>query len=163
VNLRTDLIFAIGGPAAQAVQLRTAVIPIVFVGGGDPASNGLVGNIARPGGNITGFTNLFGSLGGKWLSKEAVSGLTRVAHVFGANSFTANPRAEIRTSMDAAAAQLGVTIVRMGGHDTAEIEPAISAFAATPHSGLPMTGAITRPHSEAIEQVALRSFQPSSR
>jgi putative ABC transport system substrate-binding protein len=65
VNLRPDLIFVIGGPAARAVQQRTAAIPIVFVGGGDPASRGLVGNIARPGGNMTGFANDFGSLGGK--------------------------------------------------------------------------------------------------
>jgi putative ABC transport system substrate-binding protein len=73
VNLRPDVIFALGGPAARAVQQRTAVIPIVFTGGGDVASSGLVGNIARPGGNMTGFTNYFGSLGGKWLElfKEA--------------------------------------------------------------------------------------------
>jgi putative ABC transport system substrate-binding protein len=51
VNLRPDVIFALGGPAARAVQQRTAVIPIVFVGGGDAAASGLVGNVARPGGN----------------------------------------------------------------------------------------------------------------
>jgi putative tryptophan/tyrosine transport system substrate-binding protein len=64
VNLQPDVIFALTGPAARAVQQRTSVIPIVFVGGGDPISNGLVGNIARPEGNMTGFANLFGSLGG---------------------------------------------------------------------------------------------------
>ena len=67
VNLRPDLILAVTGDAAQAVQQRTAAIPIVFVGGGDPAASGLVGNIARPGGNMTGFANNFESLGGKWL------------------------------------------------------------------------------------------------
>jgi putative ABC transport system substrate-binding protein len=74
VNLRPDLILALTGPTARAVQQRTAIIPIVFVGGGDPASTGLVGNIARPGGNMIGFANDFGSLGGKWLElfKEAV-------------------------------------------------------------------------------------------
>jgi hypothetical protein len=51
VNRRPDLIFAFSGPAARAVQQRTAAIPIVFVGGGDPATSGLVGNIPRPGGN----------------------------------------------------------------------------------------------------------------
>ena len=49
VNLRPDLIWALTGPAARAVQQRTAVIPIVFVGGGDAAASGLVGNMARPG------------------------------------------------------------------------------------------------------------------
>jgi putative ABC transport system substrate-binding protein len=156
VNLRPDLILAETGPAARAVQQRTAAIPIVFVGGGDPASTGLVGNIARPGGNMTGFASNFGSLGGKWLElfKEAVPGLTRVAHVFSVNEYNANPRNEILTSMDEAAARLGITIVRMGVHDTAEIEPAISAFAAAPHGGLLLTGAVASAHLSAIERLA---------
>jgi putative tryptophan/tyrosine transport system substrate-binding protein len=68
VNLRPDVIFVFPGQAAQALQQRTSVIPIVFVGGGDPTANGLVGNnIARPEGNMTGFANFFGSLGaGGW-------------------------------------------------------------------------------------------------
>jgi putative ABC transport system substrate-binding protein len=61
VNLRPEVIFALSGPAAGAVQQRTSVIPIVFVGGGDPASSGVARNIARPEGNMTGFANLFGS------------------------------------------------------------------------------------------------------
>jgi putative ABC transport system substrate-binding protein len=99
VNLRPDLIFALTGPASRAVQQRTAAIPIVFVGGGDPASAGLVNNIARPGDNMTGFANVFGSLGGKWLElfKEAVPSLTRVAHLFSVNEFNANSRSEIPT------------------------------------------------------------------
>jgi putative ABC transport system substrate-binding protein len=162
VNLRPDLIFAISGPAAHAVQQRTPVIPIVFIGGGDPTSNGLVSNIARPGGNMTGFANNFPSLGGKWLElfKEAVPGLTRVANVFSVNEFNADRRTEIQTAIDAAAVRLGVTIVRIGFHNTAEIEPAISAFAAAPHSGLLMTGAVTRAHSEAIERLALHYRLP---
>jgi putative ABC transport system substrate-binding protein len=113
-------------------------------------------NIARPGGNITGFANNFGSLGGKWLSllKEAVPGLTRVAHVFSASELNSNPRNEIQTSMDAAAARLGITIVRIEVHNTAEIEPAISAFAALPHGGLLLTGVVARAHVEAIERLA---------
>jgi putative ABC transport system substrate-binding protein len=81
VNLRPDVILAYTGPAARAVQQRTSVIPIVFVGRGDPASNGVVRNIARPEGNMTGFANYFGSLGDRWLElfKEAVPRLTRVA------------------------------------------------------------------------------------
>ena len=56
--------------------------------------------------------------------------------------------------MDAAAARLGVTIVRMGFHNTAEIEPAISAFAASPHGGLLLTGVVARAHADAIERLA---------
>jgi putative tryptophan/tyrosine transport system substrate-binding protein len=162
VNLRPDVIFALNGPAARAVQQRTAVIPIVFVGGGDPPSNGLVGSIGRPVGNMTGFANTFRSLGSKWLElfKEAVPGLTRVAHVFLANEFNANPGDEIPASKDAAAARLEVTIVRMRVHDTAEIEPAISAFAAAPHGGLLFNGPVSPALSEAIERLALRYRLP---
>ena len=135
VNLRPDLILALAGGGARVVQQRTAVIPIVFVGGGDAASTGLVGNIARPSGNMTGFAANFASVGGKWLElfKEAIPGLTRVAHIVSAVSVKDNPRSEFSTTMDAAAARLGVTIVRMEVRNTAEIEPAISAFAAAPH------------------------------
>jgi putative ABC transport system substrate-binding protein len=161
VNLRPDLILALTGPAARAVQQRTAVIPIVFAGGGDPAASGLVGNIARPGGNMTGFANGFESLGGKWLElfKEAVPGLTRVAHVFSANSANANPRSEIRT-MDAAAARLGVTIVRIEVRNTSEIEPAISAFATALHGGLLPTGAVGPAHFDEIKRLALHYRLP---
>ena len=161
VNLRPDLILALSGPTARAVQQRTSVIPTVFAAA-DPAQNGLVANIARPGGNITGYAGTFVSLGGKWLElfKEAIPGLTRVAHVFSANQSIANPRNEFRTIMDVAAARLGVTIVTMAFRDAAEIEPAISAFAAAPHGGLLLTGSPARAHEEAIVDRILRGAKP---
>jgi putative ABC transport system substrate-binding protein len=111
---------------------------------------------------MTGFANDFGSLGGKWLElfKEAVPGLTRVANVFAVNEFIANRRNEFRTIMDAAAARLGVTIVTMAFRDAAEIEPAISAFAAAPHGGLLATGAVARAHLDTIERLALHYGLP---
>jgi putative ABC transport system substrate-binding protein len=158
VNLRPDLILAFGGPSTQAVQQRTSVIPIVFVAG-DPASNDLVGSIARPSGNMTGFANTFGSLGGKWLElfKEAVPGLTSVAHILSAISLTRN---ETQATIDAAATRLGVTIVRMTFRDAAEIEPTISAFAAAPNGGLLVTGSVARAHSDAIKRLALHYRLP---
>jgi putative ABC transport system substrate-binding protein len=111
---------------------------------------------------MAGFANSFGSMGGKWLElfKEAVPGLTRVAHVVSAISDDADPRSGIPTTMDAAAARLGVTIVRMRVQDTAEMEPAISAFAAAPHGGLLATGAGPRAHFEAIRRLALHYRLP---
>jgi putative ABC transport system substrate-binding protein len=76
-----------------------------------------------------------------------------------ASEYNADPRYEIRTTMDAAAARLGVTIVRMGFHNNAEIEPAISAFAAAPHGGLVVTGA-TLFRFEAIKRLALHYRLP---
>jgi putative tryptophan/tyrosine transport system substrate-binding protein len=140
VNLRPDVIFALSGPAAAAVRRRTSVIPIVFGGGGDPV-NGLVRNIARPEGNMTGFANLFASLGGRWMElfKEAVPRLTRVADVFFVNERSV--RNEFRATIAAAAAQLRVTIVRIPVGSDVEIEPAISAFASEPNGGLLLNGA----------------------
>jgi putative tryptophan/tyrosine transport system substrate-binding protein len=160
VNLRPDVIFALTGPAARAVQQRTSVIPIVFVGGGDPTSDGMVRNAARPEGNMTGFANVFGSLGGKWLElfKEAVPRLTRVADLFSVNELSV--RNELRATIPAAAAQLGVTIIRMQVRNAVEIEPAISAFAAEPNGGLLMTGAVPDAIFETIGRVALHYYLP---
>ena len=84
VSLRPDVIFTFTGLATRTVNERTQTIPIIFVGGGDPAENGLVGQVARPAGNATGFANNFNSLGAKQLEllKRAVPSLTSVAHVF---------------------------------------------------------------------------------
>jgi putative tryptophan/tyrosine transport system substrate-binding protein len=141
VNLRPDVIFALTGPAARGVQQRTSVIPIVFVGGGDPNLTGLVLNMARPEGNITGFSNYFASQGGRWLElfKEAMPRLTRVADIFFGNELFA--RNELRASIRAAAAQVGITITRIPVRNAVEIEPAISAFAAEPDGGLLLTEA----------------------
>jgi putative tryptophan/tyrosine transport system substrate-binding protein len=162
VNLRPDVIFVFG-PSSRAVQQRTSVIPIVFVGGADPASSGLVRNTARPEGNITGFANSYGSLGGRWLElfKEAVPRLTRVADIF---LDEPSNRSETRATIAAAAAQLGVTITRMPVRNEVEIEPAVSAFAGEPDSGLLVTGPInTLPISEAIERLALHYRLPLMR
>jgi putative ABC transport system substrate-binding protein len=145
VNLRPDVIFAGNGPASVAFQQRTSVIPIVFVGGGDPASAGLVRNMARPEGNMTGFANWgSASQGGRWLElfKEAVPRLTRVADIFFPNAFFMNASGPLRTSIAAAAAQHGVTIIRMPVQNDVEMEHAISAFAAEPDGGLLLTGAV---------------------
>jgi putative ABC transport system substrate-binding protein len=159
VNLRPDVIFALSGPVARAVQQRTSIIPIVFVGGGDPTSNGLVGNIARPEGNMTGFANLFGSLGGRWLElfKEAVPRLTRVADVFFVSELTVGEPG-LRATISAAAAQLGVTIVSIPVRNAVEIEPAISAFAAEPDGGLLLTGAAVANPSAMFEAIRRRAL-----
>jgi putative ABC transport system substrate-binding protein len=157
VNLRPDVIFAVTGPGAGAVQRRTQVIPIVFMGGGDP-SFGLVGNIARPEGNVTGFANIFGSLGGRWLElfKEAVPRLTRVAAYF----TPASGFRQLEASIAAAAAQLGVTIIPMPVRNAVEAEHAISAFAAEPDGGLLLTGVAPDPILEAIPRLALYHYLP---
>ena len=66
VELQPDVIFAGTTPSTAALQRETHSIPIVFVVVSDPVGAGFVANLARPGGNITGFINIEGSMGGKW-------------------------------------------------------------------------------------------------
>ena len=92
VRLKVDIIVVAGGAATvRAAKNATKTIPIVMTGGGlDPVEAGLVESLARPGGNVTGFTDISGHLNGKRLEllKEAVTKVARVAVLYQAN----NPR-----------------------------------------------------------------------
>jgi len=81
VHLKVDVIIAAAMEEALAAKSVTGTIPIVFLGGGDPVAGGLVDSLARPGGNITGFTNISPVLAGKRLEllKETIPKFTRVA------------------------------------------------------------------------------------
>ena len=67
VRAQPDVILAITSPSVAALQRATRSIPIVFAGIGDPVGQGFVVGLARPGGNITGFTGFEFSLGEKWV------------------------------------------------------------------------------------------------
>ena len=86
VRLKVDIIVVAGGDRLiRAAKNATKTIPIVMTGAGlDPVEAGLVESLARPGGNVTGITNLTGELGGKRLEllKEAVPKLARVAVLY---------------------------------------------------------------------------------
>jgi len=80
VRLQVEIIFAASGPSAAAAKKATSAIPIIFVGTVDPVAAGLVDSLARPGGNVTGFSIGAPGLYGKRLEiiKETVPRLTRV-------------------------------------------------------------------------------------
>jgi putative ABC transport system substrate-binding protein len=81
VSLKLDIIIADGTGPGLAAKKATSTIPIVLATSTDPVGNGLVASLARPGGNVTGLTNVGGELGGKLLEllKEVVPKLNRVA------------------------------------------------------------------------------------
>src|SRR5262249_10267983 len=83
-GLRPDVIVANATPVIDAVRQETRTIPIVFVLASDPIGNGFVENLARPGGNLTGFSNFEFSMGGKWLEtlKEIAPYLMKAAMLF---------------------------------------------------------------------------------
>ena len=111
VRLKVDIIVVAGGPTIRAAKNATKTIPIVMVGRGiDPVEAGLVESLARPGGNVTGLTNLARELGGKRLEllKEAVPKLARVAVLYDP-AVPASVR-EVKEVLPVAARALGLTI-----------------------------------------------------
>ena len=117
VRLKVDIIVVAGGdPRIRAAKNATKTIPIVMVGAGsDPVEAGLVESLARPGGNVTGLTNLARELGGKRLEllKEAVPKLARVAVLYD----PAIPASviEVKEDLPVAARALGLTVRSLGG------------------------------------------------
>jgi putative tryptophan/tyrosine transport system substrate-binding protein len=107
VQLAPDVIVVLYAVALRAVQQETKTIPVVFIGGGDVVELGIVINSARPEGNVTGFTNAFGSLGGKWLEllKEVAPNITRVGYLYGGS-----PRSAYLRSIETAARSLALTL-----------------------------------------------------
>jgi len=126
VRLGVDVIAAFQTPAAKAAQRATRDIPVVFTAG-DPVGTGLVASLARPGGNLTGWTGTTAELGGKRLEqlRELLPALRRVAVLINAQDPFAKP---FREQIDEGAAALGVTIqpvlLRQGG----ELEAAFAAL-----------------------------------
>ena len=127
IALKVELIVASGTPASFAAAQATSTIPIVMGGmAANPVETGLVGSIARPGGNITGMTMMTSQLGGKRLEllKEIVPGLSRVA-VF---SNSPNPAfGPILKELEAAAHTLGIALQRLEVRIPEDFEGAFEA------------------------------------
>jgi putative tryptophan/tyrosine transport system substrate-binding protein len=161
VDLQPDVIVVNSSVATRMVQAQTRTIPIVFVYAGDPIASGLVTNISRPEGNTTGVTDLFPSIGGKWvqLLKEAVPSLARVALVFAPDFHNEVTVAVI----EEAAARTGIKAIRIAARDGTEIAPALDAFAAEGGGGvIPVPPVLTLPRAiEIIQQAALRHQLPT--
>jgi putative ABC transport system substrate-binding protein len=150
-NLRIDYRWT----AAQA-------LPIIFVLISDPVGNGFVESLARPGGNLTGFTNFEFSMGSKWLSelKEIAPAVTRVALIF--NPQTAPYAHNFIRPMEVAASTLAVELTTTGVRDPVEMERAISSFAAPQNSGLVVLPDIfTTAHRQLIVELAARHRLPA--
>ena len=88
LSLRADVILANSTPIAVAVRETTRTTPTVFVQVSDPVTAGVVQSLARPGGNLTGFTNFEPSMASKWLElvKAIAPNITRVAYLFNPNT-----------------------------------------------------------------------------
>ena len=135
IALQPDVILAHSTPIATALQRESREIPIVFVNVSDPIGSGLVANLARPGGNLTGVLFYEESITGKWLAmlKEIAPQLTRAA-------LLANPKTtaydHFLRSAKTIAPSLAIELVPNPVETAADIERTIVDFARVPNGGL---------------------------
>ena len=136
VVLQPDLILSSVTPTTAALLQHTRTIPIVFATVSDPVGSGFVASLARPGGNVTGFQALLGSLGGKWLEllKEIAPHVASVAMLF--NPAVAPYAEAFLNPFKAAASSFAVEPIAASVRDTSELEAVIAAQARAQNGGL---------------------------
>jgi len=162
VALQPDFILTSSTPATAAMLQQTRTIPIIFVWVADPVGSGFVASLPRPGGNVTGFTPIEGSLGGKWveLLKEIAPRVARVAMLF--NPAMATFVEGYLNPFKVAAASLGVEAIVAPVHDRSEFEFVVAAQAREPNSGLVVIpDAFTIGHRAEITLLAARYGVPA--
>jgi len=157
VRLKADIIFAAGGTQAVAAKKATSTIPIIFVGSPDPVATGLVASLARPGGNVTGFSTGAPGLYGKRLEflKETLPRLTRVGVLWNpASPFGDVIFKEIRT----AGQELGVQVQSLEVRSSSDIDRAFEAATKTQAGALVVAqqGPITTNQKRIVELAAKR-------
>jgi putative ABC transport system substrate-binding protein len=161
VALAPDVIVSAGSVATAAIKHATSSIPVVFVLVNEPVAQGFVASLARPGGNITGFTNMEPTIAGKWLEllKQIAPRIERVGFMFNSESYPfydsylqilqAGPRP--------------VEVVRAAVRSPEEIDAVIDALAAQPGGGLAVLpdGGFTAANRAIIRAATQRHRLPS--
>jgi putative ABC transport system substrate-binding protein len=161
VALTPDVILASASTAMSALQQTTRAVPIVFVTVIDPVGAGFVESLARPGGNITGFSLFEYGLSGKWLEllKEITPEMTRAAVLRDPAVGSGVGQYAI---IQAVAPSLGVELRPIDARDPGEIERAVTAFARLPNGGLIIVGAPSAVvHRNLIITLAARHQLPA--
>jgi putative ABC transport system substrate-binding protein len=162
LKLEPDVIVVNGSPGLSAMQRATQTVPIVFVVVTDPLGSGYVRSLARPGGNITGFSTFAPEIGGKWLGllKELAPALRRVGCIL-------DPAfrgiAAIWREIEIAAPILGLTASSIAFRESGDdLESAIARFAKVSQGGLIVAPtAINNAARERIIGLAARHRLPA--
>jgi putative ABC transport system substrate-binding protein len=161
VGRNVDVIVASGPQAAQAAKEATRTIPIVMMAVADPVATGLVASLARPGGNVTGFTDSFPELGGKRLEllREVVPQATSVAVLWNpANPATAPELKAIQLTARAR----GITLESLEVRTADDFVRAFSVMSKRrPATLLTIVDTLTHPYREIIADFALKHRLPT--
>jgi ABC-type uncharacterized transport system substrate-binding protein len=161
VALHPDVILANTSPAVTVLLRETTTIPIVFVQVTDPLGQGIVGNLAHPGGNVTGFSFVDFTVAGKWLEglKEIAPTIKRVAIIY--NPLTMPFRSYL-PSLASAATSLGMEMIPSPVLNDSDIENAVMAIGEGTRGGLSIIGdPFTTEHRDRIIEVAARYGVPA--
>ena len=161
VALQPELALSSSTPTTAALLQETRTIPIIFANVVDPVGSGFIASLPRPGGNVTGFTNLEGSMAGKWLEllKEIAPRVNRVAFLF--NPATATYSEIFLNPFKAAARSFAVEPIAAAVRDTSDLESVVAALAREPNGGLiVMPDAFMADHPAEVNAVADRYRLP---
>jgi putative ABC transport system substrate-binding protein len=149
-------------PTTAALKQETSSIPIIFVNIPEPVEQGFVQSLARPGANITGFSNFEASIGGKWvqLLKEVDPRIAQMAVIY--NPRTAPFAGLLLRSVQTAASTVAVNAVAMPIQSDTEIEAALAMFASQAFGGLiVIPDSFTVQHRDLIVSLATRYRIPA--
>jgi len=157
--LAPDVVLASATPSVQALQQATRAVPIVFANVGDPVAAGIVDSLARPGGNVTGFSYFEFGFGAKWLEllKEIAPRARRVAVLRDLTVGTAQ-----LSAIQAVAPSFNVELSVVGVRDASEIERSVTAFARSSNGGMIVTASTSAVvHRKLITMLAARHGLPA--
>jgi putative tryptophan/tyrosine transport system substrate-binding protein len=157
--LAPDVVLASATPSVQALQQATRAVPIVFANVGDPVAAGIVDSLARPGGNVTGFSYFEFGFGAKWLEllKEIAPRARRVAVLRDLTVGTAQ-----LSAIQAVAPSFNVELSVVGVRDASEIERSVTAFARSSNGGMIVTAStLALVHRNLITMLAARHGLPA--
>jgi putative tryptophan/tyrosine transport system substrate-binding protein len=161
IALKPDVILASTSFTLPILQPLSNTIPIIFTQISDPVGLGLVASLARPGGNITGFTNFEATVAGKWLEllKDIAPRITRVAVIL--HPDTLGNEVFVR-AIEAASRSLGVPMIVSAVRDAAELEHAIIDIGNEPDSALiVLPNLVTVARREAIAGLTIQRRLPT--
>ena len=162
VGQKVEVIVTTGPTVTRNVKDATVTIPIVFAQDGDPVASGFVTSLARPGGNITGLSNLSPELSGKRLEllKEIVPKLSRVAAIGGSNEPN---NAQILKELEPAAAAMKLKLQTLDVRSPADIEPAFQAAVKERADGAIFLGSVVfGAHRKQIVELAVKHRLPAT-
>jgi putative ABC transport system substrate-binding protein len=160
VSSKPYVIFVYSVRVLNAVRQATRDLPVVFIATNDPVGLGIVKSLARPGGNLTGFTLYEVSVAGKLveLLKEMVPPLARVALLYNPTNSSASLYWRL---IEGIANSNGISPVSFAVHDPASIEHAIATFAREPNGGVVLPADVTTTmHRDLIVALAARHRVP---